>query len=222
MPRISAATVPEHRAKQERLILDAAHALLEETGDISSMRQVAERAGLARPSVYHYFDSRETLLNALVEDVFPKWAERVSSAMDAEPELSGRIIAYAVTNVQLVEEGAHAVGAALSALTPGEALNAQAARMHRAIQEPLIDTLTRLGAEDPEALGELINSVVHASTRLLESGRRPEAVYAALTAVIGPMARELGARQGQPTHHDDTLRGSDERRGSTHRKEPGS
>ncbi|MBP1326395.1 AcrR family transcriptional regulator [Leucobacter exalbidus] len=197
MPKISAATVVEHRAQQERLILDAAHAILEETGDVTSMREVAERAGLARSSVYHYFDSREALLNALVQDVFPKWTERVTNAMAAEPELSERIIAYAVTNVQLVQEGAHAVGAALAALSPGEALNEQATQMHRAIQEPLIETLAELGVRDPEGLGELINSVVHASTRLLESGRQPEQVYAGLTAVIRPMAREMQAQMDQ-------------------------
>lgn len=197
MPKISAATVVEHRAQQERLILDAAHAILEETGDVTSMREVAERAGLARSSVYHYFDSREALLNALVQDVFPKWTERVTNAMAAEPELSERIIAYAVTNVQLVQEGAHAVGAALAALSPGEALNEQATQMHRAIQEPLIETLIELEVNDPEGLGELINSVVHASTRLLESGQQPEQVYAGLTAVIGPMAREMQARKDQ-------------------------
>ena len=197
MPKISAATVVEHRANQERLILDAAHAILEETGDVTSMREVAERAGLARSSVYHYFDSREALLNALVQDVFPKWTERVTNAMAAEPELSERIIAYAVTNVQLVQEGAHAVGAALAALSPGEALNEQATQMHRAIQEPLIETLAELGVRDPEGLGELINSVVHASTRLLESGRQPEQVYAGFTAVIRPMAREMQAQMDQ-------------------------
>lgn len=197
VPKISAATVVEHRAQQERLILDTAHAILEETGDVANMRDVAERAGLARSSVYHYFSSRGALLNALVQDVFPKWTERVTNAMAAESELSGRIIAYAVANLQLVEEGAHAVGSALAALSPGEALNEQATQMHRAIQEPLIETLTELGARDPEGLGELINSVVHASTRLLESGKQPEQVYAGLTAVIGPMAREMQTQNDQ-------------------------
>lgn len=203
MPKISAATVVEHRANQERLILDAAHAILEETGDVTGMREVAERTGLARSSVYHYFGSREALLNALVQDVFPKWTERVTNAMAAEPKLSERILAYAVTNVQLVQEGAHAVGAALAALSPGEALNEQAAQMHRAIQEPLIETLAELGVDDPEGLGELINSVVHASTRLLESGQRPEQVYAGLTAVIGPMAREMQAQKDQEVRDEE-------------------
>ena len=198
MPRITAATVAEHRSNQERLLLDVARAILEDTGDIPNMQEVAERAGLARTSVYHYFNSREDLLNALVRDVFPKWKERVTQAMEAETEASAKILAYAHANVHLVNEGAHAVSSALATLSPGEALNEQAALMHRAIQEPLIETLVELGAPDPEGVSELINAVVHASTRMLESGQPLEQVLANLTTVIEPMAREMqerGAKQ---------------------------
>lgn len=191
MPRIAANTVAEHRANQQRLLLDVAHALLEETGEITSVRDVAERAGLARSSVYNYFDSKEALLQALVEDVFPKWAVRITDAMAAEPQLSGRLLAYAVENLRLVHEGAHAVGSALAALSPGEALDEQARSMHRAIQEPLIRTLQELGVDDPEAISELINSVVHASTQHLESGRPLNQVVSNLATVLSPMANEL-------------------------------
>lgn len=191
MPRITADTVAQHRANQERLLLDVAHAILEETGEIASMREVAERAGLARSSVYHYFESREALLQALVADIFPRWTVRITDAMDAAPDPSGRLVAYAVENLRLVYEGAHAVGSALQALTPGEALDEQAMRMHRAIQEPLIRTLEDLGAEDPESLSEMINAVVHASTRQLEAGKALSQITSNLVAMIEPMAADL-------------------------------
>lgn len=194
MPRINAATVAEHRSNQERLLLDVAHAILEDTGEVASMQQVAERAGLARSSVYHYFNSREALLNALVKDVFPKWTERVTNAMEAETEASGKILAYALANVHLVNEGAHAVATALADLSPGEALDEQAALMHRAIREPLVETLVGLGVPDPEGVSELINAVVHASTRALESGQPIQRVLANLTAVIAPMAAAMQNR----------------------------
>lgn len=191
MPRISAPTVAEHRAKQERLLLDIAHSILQETGTISSMGKVAERAGLARSSIYQYFDSREALFDALVQDIFPQWTERVTAAMFAQTELSDQILAYAIANVELVHEGAHAVGSALATLTPGEELNEQAARMHQQIQEPLLHALTELQVTDPQGVSELVNSVVHASTRLLESGQSLERVCNNLTIVLSPMAKEL-------------------------------
>lgn len=194
VPRITAATVAEHRAKQERLLLDVAHDFLEETGDLPSMKAIAERAGLARSSVYHYFGSREALLNALVHDIFPKWTERITAAMAAEDEPSRRILAYAVANVQLVHEGAHAVGSALATLSPSEALDEQAMRMHRQIQEPLIETLRALQVDDPSGVSELINALVHASTRSLETGKTFDEVCTNLAAVIEPMAEQMQRR----------------------------
>ncbi len=199
MPRITADTVAEHRANQERLLLDVAHALLEETGEIASMREVAERAGLARSSVYHYFESTEALLRALVEDIFPRWTVRITGAMAEQSEPSGRLVAFAVENLRLVDEGAHAVGSALAALTPGEAVDEQATRMHRAIQEPVIRALEELGVDDPESLSEMINAVIHASTRQLEAGKPLDQVTAHLVAVIEPMAAELQRRHATRT-----------------------
>ncbi|WP_406673984.1 helix-turn-helix domain-containing protein [Nonomuraea sp. N2-4H] len=71
MPRIQAPTVAEHRAAQRRALLDAAREILAETGRPPTLARVAERAGLARSSLYQYFRSSGDLLNAVVEDVFP-------------------------------------------------------------------------------------------------------------------------------------------------------
>jgi len=193
MPRISAATVAEHRAAQERALLDAAHELLQETSEAPTMAEVASRAGLSRPSVYQYFDSRQDLLQALVRDIFPRWTERVTGAMADAPTQADRVLAYATANVDLVAEGAHAVGAALAALAPGAELDEQASRMHRQLQEPLIETLTELGVAGPESVAEMINAVVHAGTRMLESGQTLAEVHTHLRTLLGPFVAERQA-----------------------------
>src|SRR5690606_7315181 len=192
MPRISAATVAEHRAARERALLDAAHAILLETGEPPSLAEVAGRAGLARTSAYQYFGSKEELLQAMVRDVFPRWTERIRAAMTAAPTDADRVLAYAVANVELVDEGAHAVGSALASLQPGEVLDEQAARMHREVQEPLVAALTSLGVEAPDDVAGLVNAVVHGATLLLESGQSLDAAVARLATVLGPIVRELG------------------------------
>lgn len=192
MPRITAATVVEHRAARERELLDAAHAILLETGESPSLSEVAARAGLARTSAYQYFGSRQELLRAMVRDVFPRWTTRIHEAMAAAPTEADRVLAYAVANVELVDEGAHAVGSALAALDPGEALDEQAARMHREVQEPLVETLAAVGVDAPEDVAGLVNAVVHGATLLLEAGQGLDAALARLTSVLGPMVRELG------------------------------
>ncbi len=186
MPKIDAASVAEHRAAKKRALLDAAHELLRETSEAPAMAAVAKRAGLARPSVYQYFASRQDLLQELVADIFPRWTERVTGAMADAPTKADRILAYALANVDLVAEGAHAVGSALATLAPGIALNEQADRMHRQLQEPLITTLGELGVEDPASISEMINSVVHAGTRMLESGQSIQRVHAHLHSLLDP------------------------------------
>ncbi|MGD6978595.1 MULTISPECIES: TetR/AcrR family transcriptional regulator [Citricoccus] len=194
MPRISEPTVAEHRAARERALLDAAHDLLTETGEAPSLSQVAQRAGLARTSIYQYFTSKQELLQAMVRDVYPRWTERISGAMDQAPTEADRLMAYAAANVSLVAEGAHAVGSALAALAPGEELDEQAARMHREVQQPLVQTLERLDVESPAQVAELVNAVVHGATLLLESGQDLEAALGHLQVVLGPMVREHGGR----------------------------
>ena len=188
MPRITAPSVAEHRAAQERKLLDAADALLRETGEAPTLAQVAERAGLARPSIYQYFGSRTDLLHALVRDVFPRWTEQIASAMRAAPTPADRILAYARANIILVDEGSHAVASALAALAPGAEVDEQARLMHTRIQEPLVETLSELGVDDPESVAQMINSMVHAGTRMLDAGQDVDQVTAHLQTVLGPLA----------------------------------
>ncbi|WP_134772001.1 TetR/AcrR family transcriptional regulator [Ornithinimicrobium flavum] len=192
MPRITEATVAEHHSARERQLLDAAHTILLETGRAPTMAQVAARAGLARSSVYQYFASTPVLLQAMVRDIYPRWTAHVAEVMDAAPTDADRVLAYAVASVELVARGAHAVAGALVSVIPTDDPGEQAARMHQEVQEPLVRTLETLGVESPREVSELVNGVVHAATRLLESGTDLPAVLAQLAVVLGPLVSELG------------------------------
>ena len=55
----------EHR----RRILDAATALFAERGyETTGMRELAASIGMSPPAIYHYFESKEALMDALIED----------------------------------------------------------------------------------------------------------------------------------------------------------
>lgn len=194
MPRISQPTVAEHRAARERALLDAAHELLMTTGEAPSLAEVAKTAGLARTSIYQYFGSKQELLQAMVRDIYPTWTRRISAAIEAAPTEADRVLAYAVANVELVADGAHAVGSALAALAPGEELDEQASRMHAEVQEPLVQTLARLGVDSPEQIAELVNAVVHGAAMMLDSGSDRAAAVQHLKTVLAPLVRELGGR----------------------------
>src|ERR1044071_5681440 len=77
MPRIDAPTVAEHRANQERALLDAARAVLLAHGPQAvTPATVGAAAGLARSSVYKYFRSGDEILSRIVADALAEWGER--------------------------------------------------------------------------------------------------------------------------------------------------
>jgi AcrR family transcriptional regulator len=79
---------PEYDAVRQRII-DAAEHLIRD-GGVGALRQdaVAARAGLARSSVYRYFDSKEELVTAAVVQSTLRIGAQVQAAIgtDADPE----------------------------------------------------------------------------------------------------------------------------------------
>ncbi|MFC9515635.1 TetR/AcrR family transcriptional regulator [Nocardiaceae bacterium NPDC056970] len=195
MPRINAPTVGEHRAAQQRALLDAAREVLAEGAtDIPSFGEVAARAGLARSSMYQYFKSRQHLLEALIEDAFPRWSARVAEAMADAGSPDRRVLAYIDANLTLVAEGEHAIATALTQLAPGPEIDAKSRAMHDELYTPLSDALRELGADDVAAMSELINAVLHAATRQVERGADVEHVRRTAADLVRPYVVGLAHR----------------------------
>lgn len=181
MPKIQAATVAEHRALQRRAILKAAREIISEGGtEAPSLSAVAQRTGLARPSVYQYFTSRTDLLNAVIADLFPQWSAYVSEQMDHATTPGDRVIAYVAANLHLVATGEHAIVRALAALAPAESITKPSRDLHEQLRTPLVTALTERGAPDPDGTADLIQAIVYAASRMIENGT-PEPKALALT-----------------------------------------
>lgn len=187
MPRIRAATVAEHRARQRRAILDAARQVIAEHGATSpSLAEVAKRTGLARSSVYQYFSSRDDLLTAVIADVLPRWTEYVTARMEQAPDPGGRVLAYVSANLHLVATGEHAIARALAEVAPREPLAESSDEMHDALLAPVVAALSELGAGDPQAVAELIQSVVYAASRMVEAGMPERTAVAHTRELLAP------------------------------------
>lgn len=185
MPKIDAPTVAEHRAAQLRALLDAARELIGAEGGTFTLAAVAARAGLARSSVYQYFRSREELVDAVVADVVPRWSARITAAVAGATSPSDAVVAYARENLLLVEEGEHAVVAALRTEAGREVLAQQSAEMHATILVPLAAALSDLGVPDATRAAELVNAVVLAAARQVEAGEDADTVLDRVRAVLG-------------------------------------
>lgn len=185
MPRIQAPTVAEHRARQRRAILDAARALLAETGQSPSLADAGARTGLARSSVYQYFPSRDALLHAVAADVFPAWVAQVRDHVEAAPTAADRVWAYVEANVALFSGPEQAVAKALRTVLDPAVLQEHSARLHAQLREPLIDALRLLGESDPEQMAELVNATVLRASQDLETNGKA-ATLALLDRLLHP------------------------------------
>lgn len=176
MPRISAPTLVEHRAKQRAALLDAVEDLVVETGSSNfTMASVATRAGLARSSVYEYFDSPNALFAGAVIDRMHRWTGDVESQVATSGPPAERIERFIRLNLELASQQVHRFGRIIrSAEMPPECSDALN-DMHREILKPLIDAIDEAGIENAEHQGDFVNGVIQTAISRIDAGAEREA-----------------------------------------------
>jgi len=71
------------RAATKSELTGAARALLLEGGiEAVTVRSIAAKLGMTAPAIYRYFDSREELLNALVDDLYDELADYLYASLE--------------------------------------------------------------------------------------------------------------------------------------------
>jgi len=79
-PQLQPAALRRTRQREEtrRAILDATEAILLEDGiEQFSIRKLATRCGYTAPTIYHYFQDKDGLIDALLEERFSRLLQRV-------------------------------------------------------------------------------------------------------------------------------------------------
>lgn len=99
------ATDDEAKRERKRAIVDAALALFEALDDYHAvtMSNVAREAGLAKGTLYLYFDSKEELFLHALNEHLAEWFEELAGSLrvqpeGADPEQIGRIIAESLAS----------------------------------------------------------------------------------------------------------------------------
>ncbi|TDB95225.1 TetR/AcrR family transcriptional regulator [Actinomadura sp. 7K534] len=190
MPKISEATVAEHRARQLRTLLDAARALVAEEGiEALSLAELARRVGLSRPSLYEYFRSKDDLVAAIVEAELPRWASLVEEALQGPGDLEGKVGAYIRVQLGVMTDGRHAAAVALAEHALAEPALERIRTGHAQLLRPLVAALEEAGVAGAELRAELIQGMVDAAARLAQ--RAPGDAEAIVAATLAQATRGL-------------------------------
>jgi AcrR family transcriptional regulator len=185
MPRIEAATVAEHhRMRRQALLAAGAEAIAEQGVERLRLADVGARAGLARSSVYQYFDSASALVAAVVEDAFPRVTARLEAVAAAVPDdPRARLEAYLDEALVLARDPVLAALPEMLTADLPEPCRARVAQLHAAQAQPLVDALRELGVDDVEVVTGLLVGVLHQAGALMARGVPAERVRAATLAL---------------------------------------
>ncbi|NBE94859.1 TetR/AcrR family transcriptional regulator [Nonomuraea sp. KC401] len=196
MPRISAATIGEHRAQTRDRILQAVSRLSREQGiDAISMTDVAGEAGITRTVLYNYFPDKTALLLAFTERVTHYFIDSYERELPAGASPADRLRAF--VRLQLDGLLAHPhPGAADLSVTLGPDAYQRLAEHVAPMQRVLVEILESGQASgdfqvlDVPATARMILAVIGAERVPLISG--DVTVAAAAELVTGFVLRALG------------------------------
>jgi AcrR family transcriptional regulator len=171
MPRIDAPTVAEHHQMRRSALMAAAGDLLATQGVESvTLGAVGAAAGLARSSVYQYFDSTGSLLAALVEQELPRATAHLAAVVAREADPSDKVQAFVKASLRAATDDNHRAMAALGWADLPQECQARLAELHAEQLAPLVDALGELGARDPEITAALLYGLVRAAATAINEG----------------------------------------------------
>ncbi|WP_093663003.1 TetR/AcrR family transcriptional regulator [Streptomyces radiopugnans] len=177
MPKISASTVAEHRARRREALVGAAIDILVNEGAATvTPAAVGARAGLARSSVYQYSDSSAALLATITEEAFRRSNEAFTGAMAAASGPVERVEAFFRESLRLGSEGAHRPAAALMSAGLPPACQERLMELHLEQVEPFRAAVREIGAPGPELTADLIAGMLHTALTAVEHGAPLDAV----------------------------------------------
>jgi len=179
MPRINAATVAEHRARQRAALLDAARALLLDGGwPALKFGGLAARTGIARPTVYSYFRTRDDVVVALCEAELPLVAADIERAVRRAGTPRERLAAFVRAQLRAAGSGSdgYRIAHALIEAPLPDQTRRRIMALHRELMPSPVPLLEDLGHPYPALAATLVQSLVNAAVAAMDAGEPPHRV----------------------------------------------
>jgi AcrR family transcriptional regulator len=184
----------DDKQQRRQSILDVARELVRERAYAGfTMTEVAERAGLAKGTLYLYFETREELALALLEQLLEEWFDDLDARLD---ESEGRWPAARLAELVHATLERHAPVVRLLAVLPSVLEHnialPSATRFKRRLLEHLRDTGKRLERRLARLQpGEGARLLLHANALLVGLSQMAEPAAVVAEALADPQLRAL-------------------------------
>ena len=162
--------VQQREWRRSQLINAAAAIALESGSEAITVSAVAQRAGLARTSVYEYFGSSAELVADLIIEELSGFTKVLVQAVEPTEDPEAAIASWINSALLYIADGRHLLAKALSATSLPINRSAEIGAAHRALLAPLSKALTEIGVSDLNYALSMIQSVTDAATKRIEAG----------------------------------------------------
>ena len=170
-PKIQAATIVEQRAMRQRQLIEAALAIALESGAANiTVAAVAQRAGLARSSIYEYFSSSADLIADLVIEELALYQKRLAHAVRETEDPYEYIALWIGEALQYVVDGRHMLVKSLNAATIPEFRRDEISQGHRNLMTTISAPLQEIGLTDIRGAMSYLQNTIEAASVRIESG----------------------------------------------------
>ena len=174
-PKIQAETVVEQRQLRQRQLIDAALAIALESGASSiTVAAVAEKAGMARSSIYEYFSSSADLVADLVMEELALYQNQLAKAVIGTSDPYEYVELWIAEALQYVVDGRHMLIKSLNMASIPEFRRDEISQGHRNLMVTISSPLQEMGLKDIRAAMSYLQNIIEAASVRIESGNNPE------------------------------------------------
>ncbi len=183
MPHIETATLAQHRDWRRGQLIEAATSIaLESGGGAITVSAVAERAGLARTSVYEYFSSSSDIVADLVIDELKNFTAILKESIRGCDLPYECIESWVAAALHYIADGRHLLAKALNATSLPQERTAAIGAAHRALLAPLHEALEGMGVKDIAQALAYIQATTDVASKRIEAGHNAESEIKSATS----------------------------------------
>ena len=171
MPKIQKANIAANREfRREQLITAAMELAVAGGAEAITVGAVAQKAGLARSSIYEYFTSSADLVAELVLEELDYYTMRLANAIGEVTDPYQKIELWIAESLRYVADGRHMLIKSLNTINTPDSRKEEIAIGHRRMLAPLHQSLKESGITDTRGAGAFLASVTDAASIRIDAG----------------------------------------------------